>query len=55
MHLRKFLSCTVCPPNKNENSKRGNQFHNKHKSWKFRTKKAKQFIAGKWNGSTSGS
>ena len=39
----KDLSCSRCPPNKKENTKRGNQYHAKHKSWKFRTKKNKQF------------
>ena len=32
---KKILSCSICPPNKAENEKRGCQFHKKHKSWKF--------------------
>ena len=45
---KKALSCSYCPPNKNENIGHGkNQFWRKHWSWKFRIKKKHQYEPGK--------
>lgn len=33
-----ILSCSMCPPNKNENIKRNCKLHKRHVSWKLKRK-----------------
>ncbi len=40
--LKKFLSCTLCKPNRGENTKKGCKHF--QKSWKAKGKSKKQFI-----------
>lgn len=40
-YRKKTLSCSYCPPNQNENSKKRNKHFSK--SWKVKSKRKKQF------------